>query len=56
MTNSKNKIKSLIGGLITNDTTKVNTLVRELSESIVPEKEDYIMKVLIESFKGDANV
>ena len=56
MTNSKKKIKSLIGGLITNDTDKIHSLVKELSESIVPEKEDVIMEVLIESFKGETNV
>jgi len=56
MMNSKNKIKSLIGGLITDDKAKIESLVKELSESIVPEKEDYIMKILIESFKGETNV
>ena len=56
MTNSKKKIKSLIGGLITNDKAKIESLVKEISEAIVPEKEDYIMKILIESFKGETNV
>jgi hypothetical protein len=56
MENYKKQIKSLIGGLITNDTKKINSLVKELSESVVPEKEDYIMKVLIESFRGETNV
>jgi len=56
MTNSKKKIKSLIGGLITNDQAKIESLVKELSKSVVPEKEECIMNVLIESFKGETNV
>lgn len=56
MKNSKKKIKSLIGGLITNDKAKIESLVKELSQSIVPDKEDYIMNVLVEGFKGETNV
>ena len=56
MKDSNKKIKSLIGGLITKDQAKVESLVKELSQSIIPEKEDDIMKILIEGFKGETNV
>lgn len=54
--NSDKKIKALISGLISNDERKVNSLVNELSESIIPDKESEIMSILVESFKGETNV
>jgi len=56
MSNSKKKIRSLISGIISNDERKIELLVNELSEAIIPEKEPDIMKILIESFKGETNV
>lgn len=52
----RKKIKALISGILADDTQKINSIVQELSESIIPEKEDQIMQVLTESFKGDKNV
>ena len=54
--NIKKKVKALISGIIVNDERKINMLVNELSESIIPDKEDKIMRTLIESFKGETNV
>ena len=56
MKNSKKQMKSLIGGLITNDQAKIESMVKELSQSIVPDKEEEIMSILVESFKGETNV
>lgn len=56
MNNTKKKIKTLISGILADDTKKVETVVRDLSESIIPERENDIMSVLIESFKGETDV
>lgn len=54
--NLEKKVKSLISGLLVNDDNKVNMLVNELTEAIIPNKEDMILNSLIESFKGDRDV
>ena len=54
--NNKKRIKALVSGLMANDEDRVNNLVRELTESIIPEKEDDIMDIITESFKGESNV
>lgn len=54
--NNKKRIKALVSGLMANDTDRVNSLVQELTESIIPEKEDDIMNIITESFKGETNV
>ena len=56
MNNTKKKIKALISGILADDEQKVKSVVRDLSESIIPDKEQDIMNVLIESFKGETNV
>jgi len=56
MDNTKKKVKALISGILADDTDKVKSVVRDLSESIIPDKEQEIMSVLIESFKGDTDV
>jgi hypothetical protein len=56
MSNSKKRIKALVSGLLAGDTERVNTLVKQLTESIIPEKEDEIMDIITESFKGETNV
>jgi hypothetical protein len=56
MDNTKKKIKTLISGILADDTQKVETAVRDLSESIIPDRESDIMSVLIESFKGETDV
>ena len=54
--NTEKKMKSLISGLIVNDDMKITQLVNELSESIIADKESYIMESISESFKGDKDV
>jgi hypothetical protein len=54
--NSSKKIKALISGLISNDDQKIDSLVNELSESIIPDMEGIILEGLVESFKGETNV
>ena len=54
--NINKKVKSLISGLITNDEKKIDMLVNDLSESILTEKEEKIMKTIIESFEGETDV
>jgi len=54
--NLEKKMKALISSLIVNDNKKTEMLVNEISESILPDKEDDIMKIIMESFEGDANV
>lgn len=56
MDNTKKKIKALISGLLADDDNKVKSVVRDLSESIIPDREQDIMSVLIESFKGETDV
>ena len=56
MNNHKKKIKSLISNLLANNTTQVDNIVNELSESILIDKEDSIMKIINESFNGETNV
>lgn len=56
MNNSKKRIKALVSGLMAGDTERVNAVVKQLTESIVPEKEDEIMEIITESFKGETNV
>lgn len=55
MNNTKNQIKSIISGLLADDNQRVDRIVRELSESIIPEKERDIMQIITESFKGDTH-
>jgi hypothetical protein len=52
-TNIEKKIKALISGLIVNDDARIEKLVNELSESILPDKEEKIMSILLENFKGE---
>lgn len=56
MSNNKKRIKALVSGLIAGDDERVNSLVKELTESIIPEKEDDIMDIITESFKGETDV
>lgn len=56
MDNTKKKIKALISGILADDDQKVKSVVRDLSESIIPDREQDIMNVLIESFNGETNV
>jgi hypothetical protein len=56
MNNNKKKIKSLISNLLAGNTQNIDNLTRELSESILIDKEDDLMKILTESFKGETNV
>jgi len=56
MSNSKKRIKALVSGLMAGDTERVTNLVNELTESIVPERENEIMEIITESFKGETNV
>ncbi len=56
MDNTKIKVKALISGILADDAQKVKSVIRDLSESIIPDKEQDIMNVLIESFKGDVDV
>lgn len=56
MDNTKKKIKALISGLLADDDKRVKSVVRDLSESIIPDREQDIMNVLIESFKGETDV
>jgi len=56
MDNTKKKIKALISGILADDDQKVKTAVRDLSECIIPDREQDIMNALIESFKGETNV
>jgi len=56
MDNTKKKIKALISGILAEDNQKVKSVVKDLTESIIPEKEQDIMNVLIESFKGETDV
>jgi hypothetical protein len=54
-TNEK-KIRAIIGGIISNDDSRVDQLVRELTESVVAGMESKITKTLTESFRGETNV
>lgn len=54
--NSKKQIKSLISNILANNEQQVDNMVRQLSESILIEKEDVLMRILTESFKGETNV
>ena len=56
VSNIDKKVKALISGLIVNDKNKINRLVNELTESILPEKDEKLMKIITESFKGETNV
>lgn len=53
--NTEKKIKSLIGGLIVNDDKKINQLINELTESIVSDKENFIIEAISDSFRGEKN-
>lgn len=54
--NSKKQIKSLISNILANNQQQVDSMVHQLSESILIEKEDTLMRILTESFKGETNV
>ena len=54
--NVKKQVKALIGSLIVNDQKRTDMLIKELSESLLAEKEEHVMKVIMESFKGETNV
>jgi hypothetical protein len=54
--NNEKRIRALVSGLMANDTEKINSVVRELTESIIPEKEPFIMGIITESFKGETDV
>jgi hypothetical protein len=56
MSNNEKRIKSLISGIMTGDDAKVQSIVNELTESIIPKKEDEIMEIITESFKGETDV
>jgi len=56
MNNSKKKIKALISGLLADDNDKVKSVVRDLSESIIADREYDIMNALVKSFKGETDV
>jgi len=56
MDNTKKKIKALISGLLADDDDKVKSVVRDLSESIMTDRENEIMSVLVKSFKGETDV
>jgi hypothetical protein len=56
MNNTKKQIKAIISGLLADDNQRVDRIVRELSESIIPEKERDIMQIITESFNKDVNV
>jgi hypothetical protein len=56
MNNTKKQIKAIISGLLADDNQRVERIVRELSESIIPEKERDIMQIITESFRGDTHV
>ena len=56
MEGNKKHIKALISGLLANDDQKVARIVNELSESILPQKEKIIMKIIIESLRGELDV
>lgn len=56
MNSNKKYIKDLVSSLMTDDNERVDSLVKKLTESIIPEKEDAIMEIITESFKGDTNV
>lgn len=53
MNNTQKQIKALISGLLADDGQRVDKIVRELSESIIAEKEKEIMTIITESFNGD---
>lgn len=50
------KIKTLISAVLVNDTSKIDKCVSEITESIIPSKEDQIMNTIVESFKGETDV
>ena len=56
MNNHKKKIKSLISNLLANNDDQVDTIVNDLTESIFIDREDSIMQIITESFKGETNV
>lgn len=56
MENTRKKIKALISGILADDTQKIDSIMKELSEGIISQKEDQIMKILTESFKGEYDV
>jgi hypothetical protein len=54
--NIEKKVKALISGIIVNDESKINKLVQELTESILPERTEKIMKMLSDDFRRERNV
>lgn len=56
MNNTQKQIKALISGLLADDNQRIDKIVRELSESIITEKENDIMTIITESFNGDSHV
>lgn len=55
MNNTQKQIKALISGLLADDNQRVDKIVRELSESIIAEKESDIMTIITESLNGDTH-
>ena len=53
MNNTQKQIKALIGGLLADDNQRVDKKIKELSESIIAEKECDIMTIITESLNGD---
>jgi hypothetical protein len=56
MNSNKKYIKSVISSLLANDNERTNKLIRELTENIMIQKENDIMDIITESFKGDYDV
>jgi hypothetical protein len=56
MNGTKKKVKALIGGLLANDDAKVESLVRDLTNSIIPERSDIIIRALLDHLRGNTDV
>lgn len=54
--NKEKQIKALISGIISNDESKVNDIIKSLSEAIITEKSDVIVNAIMESLRGVPDV
>lgn len=56
MSDNDKKIKSLIAGLLSNNDSKVESITRELVESIMLTRQDLIADTLRKSFQRETDV